>query len=137
MPTHEFLFCDSVDDMFKGRGHIILWYNYEKGNPNNSHWIILLRNIDHDKPYVYFFDSCGIDNIFTKDKELREHIIRVCKRDKYKLYVNDQKFQSDNSMVCGRYCLFVYALNKYNISPPEIEKILEKLTEKNLIKIVS
>ena len=134
--SNEIYKMNTIDELFKNRGHVIIHYVYDN-NPQNAHWVCLVRNINNGPKYIYFFDSFGDNNILNRDTKLKNHLIYLCKKSNYKFIANNQKIQSNKSMTCGRYCLLVYALNKINTDPEQIEHIIKKIKEPHLIKLIS
>lgn len=108
----------SLKDLFGTYGHLILWHPWRNGS---AHWIVVLRNKDHQ--YLYF-DSFG-----SKHDVVSDELLNIIRRDdkKARIFVNDVTFQSKESAVCGRYCLLLIGLNK--IFAGDFSKIDEWLQE--------
>lgn len=113
--------AQNLEDIFKGRGHTILFEPPEEGS-DVGHWTALLRN---EKGIIYF-DSYGSE---LKDAKLRKLIGQVYPV----LQFNPVQFQDyGKSAVCGRYALMCVGLNKLfkNLSVIDIVKFLKKKPKK-------
>jgi hypothetical protein len=105
----------NIEDIFKDRGHAILFEESEDPEEEVGHWTCLIRNQLNGGNVIYF-DSYGSN---LKDKRLRKILAQ-----KYKvLQINPHQFQDyGKSAVCGRYALLCIGLNKLikNLSVKDI-----------------
>lgn len=111
----------SLKDLFKDRGHVIIWHPWNN-NPNNAHWIAMIRKGKE----IYYFDSFGKEHNVIKKDELKQ----ICERENATLYRNTDVYQDENSVCCGKYCLFVVALNKVSNSFNDIEEFMQYIKQK-------
>lgn len=105
-----------VEDIFKNRGHAIIFHRHSPQPNAIGHWIAIIRNNKTNE--VYYFDSLGDE---PYNKAIPEVILRKYK----KLYINDVPFQPDNTNSCGRHAVMVVALNKIGLTPKQIEHFLK------------
>lgn len=115
-----------IEDIFKGRGHAVLFENSEDPNEEVGHWVGLIRN-QRNGGNVIYFDSYG-DKL--KDPKLR----KILSQHYDVLEFNPHQFQDyGKSAVCGRYALLCVALNKLikNLSVCHIIEFLIKGKPKN------
>jgi len=113
------------EDIFKGRGSVILFHSWGKYKPI-GHWVSLHRN--HGKKgegyvkdgLVYYFDSFG-------KKMYNPAIAEVLLKQYPQVLYNDVKFQNDDSNACGRHCIAVSTFNKLGFSPFQIEEVLKSI----------
>lgn len=113
----------NIEDIFKNRGHVVLFKDWEQGD-DVGHWIVMLRN---PKKEVLLFDSLN-----TPLNTLNKNIGGFLKNNKIKkLYINDKKYQNDESSVCGRYSVIIVALHKLGLSYPYIIKFMDDLKTNN------
>ena len=111
---------NDVENVFKGRGHAILFEPPENGDPNGvGHWTCLTRT---NKGKCIYFDSYG--------SKLKDPKLRSILKTKYKeIQYNPHKLQSHTSSVCGRYSLICVGLNKL-IPDLDIKHIVKFLQSK-------
>ena len=98
---------------------------------NAGHWVALINM----GKYFYYFNSYG--NKYDSDLYIIPRSIRIClgethaeiKRLTNGSYVeyNQKKYQSENSEVCGRYCITIIEfLTKMGFSPMEFKTFMNK-----------
>jgi hypothetical protein len=107
---------NTVEDIFNGRGHAVLFIPPKDGG-DVGHWTVLLRSNKGKK--CLYFDSYG-------DK-LESPRLRQILNTKYKdMQYNTKRFQEFGSSVCGRYALVCIGLNKIipNLNIQDIKDFL-------------
>ncbi len=108
----------NIEDIFKGRGHAILFEESEDPNDPVGHWTCLVRN----KGGAVYFDSYG--------SKLSDSRLKSILKTKYpQIQFNPHQFQDyGKSAVCGRYALLCVGLNKI-IPDLNVKHIVDFLKE--------
>ena len=76
--------------------------NTALSNSRVGHWFVILNN---DKNNIEIFDSLGIDS--KKEDDLKN----FCKIRTKNLIVNETSFQANESISCGKFCIY-FAINR-------------------------
>ncbi len=112
----------SAEDIFKDRGHVIVFHRY----PNEliGHWYSIIR--DRNKN-VFFMDSFGEHPDFYC-----KYMLPALKKGGVKnVFINKKKMQGEDTSICGRYGLVLCTLNKLGLGVDDIYKFLENGKKKH------
>lgn len=115
---------DLERDIFKGRGHIIVFL--ENPGQDVGHWVGLVRSGKGKNSKILYLDSYG-------DPLENEQLKNIIKQ-KYKtLYYNKFPFQQEDTNVCGRYALILAGLNKIipNLTMKDVVEFFKNSKPKN------
>lgn len=99
--------------------------NTAPGQHPGQHWLLLVYRGIGRKPV--FFDTYG-QNVITYGEDIKKTVNIICQRSNEPEYErNEMQIQTNNSSVCGHYCLYVaFMLCKYPMCP--LEWILRKFS---------
>lgn len=118
-----------IDEIFDNLGRCIILIPTE--SLNSGHWVALIKKNNE----IEFFDPYG-KTLKQQEKNLNSNIdidediiIKLCKRDGYKLSYSNKKNQpySSNIATCGRHSVMRVIL--YKLSNDEYNKMMEKLSK--------
>lgn len=106
----------NIEEIFKNRGHAIIFHKYP--NQDVGHWYCILRD---PMKNVFFIDSFGLSpNYYNKS------IIPCLKNNGIKnIIVNKEKWQKDDSSICGRYGILMSTLHKFDMPISDVYKFME------------
>lgn len=108
---------DTIEDLFKDRGHVIFFVRWSPEPQAIGHWTCMVRN--QRTKQIYYFDSLG-------KPPRNRNIEKVVLKSYPEIVYNDIEFQGDTNC-CGRYALLVICLNKLGYTPEQIEEQLISL----------
>ena len=103
--------------------------NFETG----SHWICIYVYRVNNIIQTYFYDPLGLSS-----SDYNKHIgrfIQYTTDNAGICYINQNIHQSENSILCGYYCLsFFFSLITLSSEPNEISSMMVSLTEEDIVK---
>ena len=114
---------NNVEDIFKNRGHAILFIPPKKNDSEVGHWVVLTRQDTGGrtrKGTCTYFDSYG--------DRLQDNNIRKILENKYKtIDENKKQYQQYNTNLCGYWTLLCIVLNKVikEFSLKDLDKFLQ------------
>lgn len=101
----------NIENIFNNSGHCIFFV----GNPADiGHWVACIRK----KNMYYYADSFG-DNCPNKE------FVKLIIKNNGRFFYNTTKMQNVKKNTCGRFAVFICALNKMVPSVPEIDSYLK------------
>jgi len=111
----------NIESLFSGRGHVILFHKWP--NQTIGHWYSIIRDRHNT---VFMMDSLG-----NSLEYYNKNFVPFLRNNGIKNIVqNEKKFQSNDTSVCGRYCLVNCILNKMGLTIDQIYKFYEKEKKK-------
>lgn len=106
-----------IEEIFKNRGHCIVYHAWD--NQDIGHWYGIFRD-----PYglIFFADSFG-----ENPDHYNKNIIPCLKNNGIKeIIINKEKWQNNNSSICGRYGILISVLRKNGLNIDDIYNFMEK-----------